>query len=86
MTITIQQAQDELTIEEWVFRLNDENLVLHSYTLQKKESKRHKFKTAETYHRTYSYDNTLKIDAVPLPEDVKKRVLGEFVARISVVK
>lgn len=86
MTITIQQAQDQLTIEEWAFRLNDENLVLHRYTLQTKQSKRHKFITSELYHRTYPNKSTLKVEDVPLPEDIKRQALEAFVAKISVVK
>lgn len=86
MNIKIQQAKNELTTEEWVFRLNEATLVLHRYTLQTKESKRHKFRIVELHNRTYSPHNTLEIKDVPLPEEVKKRALDEFVARISVVK
>ena len=86
MTITIQQSQDELTMEEWVFSSDDAQLMLFCYTLQIKQSKRHKFITSELYHRTYPNKSTLKVEDVPLPEDIKQRALDAFVARISVVK
>lgn len=86
MNITIQKAQDELTVEEWIFRLHGSILVLYYYTLQKKATKRHKFRIAELHSRTYPCDNTLKVENVPLPEDVKQRALEAFVAQISVVK
>ena len=86
MTITIQQAQEELTMEEWVFSSDNARLMLFCYTLQTKQSKRHKFITSELYHRTYPNKSTLKVEDVPLPEDIKRQALEAFVAKISVVK
>jgi hypothetical protein len=77
---------DELTQEEYSFYFCDGTiLVLDTYRLSKKESKRKKnYTTIKWYNRLSLKDSTMTETEVPLTDEIKNEILQEFFKTISV--
>ena len=88
--ITVQRlTHDELAGREWVFWYFDDYnvLIIDQYRVIERKSKRHKFVASEAYARLgRSYDYTVKEEDVPLPPDVAKEALDQYVARMRVTR
>lgn len=82
----IARKRDDLTEEEWSFAVVGEQIVLDRYRYLERASKRHKHRAVRWYERLDHRSNTLKLDAVPLPDDVAEEALATVRARFRVVK
>lgn len=88
-TITISvESEDKLHRETWRFWFNDFCLVLDSYHVEARSSRRHVFKTMDGYERIASHHagGWLKEAEVPLPSEIRERAIREFMAKVTVVR
>lgn len=78
---------DELTIERWEFSFIGLNLYLNTYSLEKKESKKHRtYKAIKKYDRLWRRDNTITEEEVPFTDEIKQEALNKFMLGIKVLK
>jgi hypothetical protein len=72
----------------WRFWFDDRNCVLwlDYYSLNERQSTRHKFKSVHYYTRTDRRSCNIALDDVPLPQDVQDEAKGSLIARITVQK
>lgn len=75
-----------LSAEEWSFSVIEDQILLGHYSTLTRPSKRHKYQRVGWYDRYNKRDSTLKLDDVPLPDDVAEEVLAEVRARFRVVR
>lgn len=75
---------NELAVEEWCFTLFDFELVLESYAVKTRETKKHKFRTISSFNRLRHRECTLKADEVPLADELKKEAIKTFSDKLSV--
>jgi hypothetical protein len=92
--ITVERMQSEMEKQVWRFMVSTDTagskveLRLHEYYVEKRESKRHKFKRdrSRNYERLLSRNSSLKAADVPLPADVMNQALDELIRCIEIVK
>ena len=75
--------------QRWRFWLDERKpgLRLDSWRREKRPSKRHDFRTVETYDRLrHSRSVGVSIEDVPLPESVKVAALKQFTEALTVEK
>lgn len=86
----IEVVKDITPLEKKVFRFffleKNSSLVLDSYSLKLRESRRHKYKEVLAYHRLNSRFSTLKADDIVLSEEIKTEALKVFIDKIKVEK
>lgn len=87
ITISKYELADEVQVKkEWRFWLYNFVLFLDSYTEFKKEKGKRKFVVEKNYDRIYTRGSKIKLEDVPLPEDVKKEAIEKFSALLTVQK
>ena len=86
--ITVERQFGELAKHCWSFWFDERraHLVLDNYDFLTKETSRHKFRVSKFYRRCDGRKNTLTVDEVPLPDDVKLEAKTALTDRIVVVK
>ena len=81
---------DDLTLVTWDFWVYDTNLVLDSYTVEKRQTTRHGYKTEAAYNRLPSgailMSKKLTEAEVPLTDEVREEALAKFIATLRVVR
>lgn len=87
--VEITKQIDELTEEQFRFALFDSplSLILDSYALFTKETKRHKHKVVKRYGRLDRKDftfNQIEESQVPLTEEIKKEALDKLIGSLKV--
>ena len=82
----IRGEVDGLSQQRWDFWLNDLNLVLNDYITEKRETKRHGWKTAKFFDRLDRRSSNIEQAAVPLPPDVVSDVLEQVRSKLTVVR
>lgn len=85
----IRTSPDSLSQEVWGFEVIDFQIVLDSYKVETRATKKHKFaldNRAMFYNRLNLRDSTVKVGKVPLPEDVAKDALQQVISNFTVVK
>lgn len=88
-TITLSvESEDKLRRETWRFWFHDFHLVLDSYAIEARTSRRHVYRAMDGYERIASHHagGWLKEAEVPLPSEIRERAIREFMARIDVVR
>jgi hypothetical protein len=86
-TITLSvESEDKLRRETWRFWLYNFRLVLDSYVVEARASRRNVFKVMDGYERIASHHagGFLKEAEVPLPSEIRERAIREFMAKITV--
>lgn len=93
MIIVERVNANEMEKQVWRFHLMTGNsdiieVRLSDYELQRRESKRHKFKThwQEKYDRFRSRESGMKAQEVPMPADVIEQARQHVVERILVTR
>lgn len=92
MNITLTDHITENKIEQWSFWFYDdrETLVLDSYKVMQRESRRHKFKIVKQYSRLDERgvppSIRLNVEDVPFDQDIGRQAIAELASRIKVVK
>ncbi len=83
--IVIEKKIDDLTREVYIFYYHHDKrtIILDSYSLENRETKRHKFRTKKIYSRK-GHGSNLKESEVVLPEEIKQQALEKFISRITV--
>lgn len=81
-----QESPDKLSSEIWEFIVIESKILLDSYFLYNKASKRHKPQRAGYYNRIRERDSTISKDVVPLPENIMIEALKEYVSKLTVSK
>ena len=76
-------TEDGLGQEEWSFWLNDTRLVFDSYSIGKRETKRHKFKSDFYWSRLDNRRSNM--EKPELPEEVKKQAIEKLMQLVTVV-
>jgi len=67
------------------FWLKDEiKLLLDSYWLQERKTKRHKFITVKQYNRILQRNNTIKLSDIPFNDEIKRAAKNQLFSQISV--
>lgn len=77
-------SQDNLKVQKWTFILLDSKLVLDSYSLSKKASKRHSFKITLSYSRLRHRESSLSVEEVPFSDNIQQSALNELMKKITV--
>lgn len=81
----IEEAGDGLSTAVWSFSFVDPRLLLRSYLVQTRESKRHKFVT--DLSRSWALDNQrayrLQVRDVPIPADLPERAMAALLREIE---
>lgn len=73
--------------QEWYFTLIESTLILNAYKqLQKVVGSQRQYETVLYYNRSYKRENTITEEAIPLPEDVRKEALEQYISQITVKK
>ncbi len=75
-----------LDAEEWSFVVIDEQIVLQDYARLTRPTKRHKEQCRDWYDRLNTRDCKLKLDEVPLPQDVADEALRGIQSKFRVVR
>ncbi|MNW28162.1 hypothetical protein D3C74_49770 [compost metagenome] len=91
--LTVERLSDnELEKQVWKFYVllknDDVVVILDQYELQKRESKRHKFKANiwDRYERLKSSRGGMKVDVVPLPISIEREVRDQVLDGLRVTK
>ncbi len=89
MNTIIERKTSDNIKEEFGFWFDDrrKTLYLDVYRLLRRETSRHKFQTVKQYSRLDSRTppyNWIKLDEVPLTDDIKKLALEKFVSEVKV--
>lgn len=83
MRIEIEDVKTDLERDVYTFWIVDFNLILDSYKVQFRESKKHKFKNLKTYERIDKRNSTMKLSDFEIPsyieDDVKEMVKNKLV-------
>lgn len=73
--------------QEWSFTLINQTLILDRYTqLEKVAGNQRRYETVKHYDRLYKRHNNITEAEIPLPEDVKKEALEQYISQITVKK
>jgi hypothetical protein len=87
--IEIIRQSDDLNRQVWQFDFmdyyNKPLVVLNYYRLQSRPTKRHNWRNSEYWERL-GRGSSLKMDEVPLPDDVKQEALQAFMGQVRIVK
>jgi hypothetical protein len=72
--------------EIWRYWFNDQDmkLVLDTYGVAERPSKRHNFQPIKQWSRQGHWSQNMKFEDVPVRDDVRAEVLRQFVARVTV--
>ena len=70
----------------WEFWLDGTTLWLDRYDEMTRKTKRHKFKSLITYKRTDQRYNTMAIEDIVIPEDVKQEATYRVIEKLTVKK
>jgi len=85
--VEVRVKRDELTREVYSFWYHNGVLWLDSYLIeQRKDKKARRYTTVSYYHRLYQRKNNIRVDDVPLPEEVKQMAIESFIRGIEVRK
>jgi len=73
--------------QEWLFTLINETLFLDTYKqLQKVVGSQRQYETVLYYNKSFKRDNNITEAEIPLPDDVKKEALEQYISQITVKK
>jgi hypothetical protein len=73
--------------QEWSFTLINQTLILDRYSqLEKVAGSQRRYETVKHYDRKYKRNNNITEEAIPLPDDVKKEALEQYISQITVKK
>ncbi len=83
MRIEIEDIKTELERDVYSFWIVDFNMILDSYKVQYRESKKHKFKNLKSYERIDKRNSTMNLSEFEIPsyivDDVKEMVKNRLV-------
>jgi hypothetical protein len=83
---TVKRNNGEIR-QEWSFYLIDQTLILDRYSqLEKVAGSQRRYETVKHYDRIYKRNNNITEEAIPLPDDVKKEALEQYISQITVKK
>jgi len=83
---TVIETVDELNRNVWSFYFMNHTLFLDSYSKERRESKRHKFKAIKKYERLFHRGRAIEEAEVPMPDWVKEEAIKQFTEAITVKK
>ncbi|WP_425953051.1 hypothetical protein [Ralstonia pseudosolanacearum] len=78
-------AADGLSRVHWGFFLNGSQLVVDTYTVWSRQSKRHKEKIVASWSRLNSRDSTLKIEDVPFTPEIAAGAKALWLMKLEAV-
>lgn len=84
--VTVTRPRTPLEREVWGFTLLDLQIVLDSYVVEVRASKRHRFVPGPCYGRLNRRDSFLALADVPLPDDVAEEAHQQIITQIRVVR
>ena len=82
----VDESADKLRKVTWEFWLYRNHLVLNSYTVDERASRRHTYKFVDGYDRLRKDYGHLKEAEVPLTDEIRERAIREFTAKLTVVR
>ena len=85
MNITISKKTTELKTELQTFWLRENTLVLDTYIISEKETKKHKFKIVKQYDRLNERSFNLKENEVPFTSEIKLEALTKLIDSLKIV-
>jgi hypothetical protein len=77
-----RDSDDGLQRRTWRFIRLDDQLVVDGYAELARENKRQKFKQTQFYERLRRRESTLKVDTVPLSDDIKSEAIDVFLTSL----
>lgn len=87
MTVTVtRESDDGLRKKTWTFWYYKHALVLDSFSLWERPSKRHKFNAVSYYMRLDERHSPTSRDDVEIPDDVRDEAVRKFVNELRVMK
>ena len=82
----IEKQIDELTKEQFGFRIFDNVIVFDSYNLFLRENKtKRKYRSIKCYDRLHTRNSNITLEQVPLTEEIKTEVLQEYIKTLKVM-
>ena len=82
----IEKQIDELTKEQFGFRIFDNVIVFDSYFLLRRENtKKRTWNSLKKYERLSSRNSNITLEQVPLTEEIKTEVLQEYIKTLKVI-
>jgi len=81
----VDESPDKLRKVTWKFWFYRNRLVVDSYTVDERSSRRHTYKWAAGYERLRK-DGSIKEAELPLTDEIRERAIREFMSRITVVR
>lgn len=90
--IEVIRQKDELNREVWQFVFferyigSDPRIKLRTYTIEKKQTRRHKWTISSLYDIYNRRKSVLEPKDVPLPDDVRQEALEAFIKTVKVIK
>jgi len=82
----VERKIDDLNRLTWGFMMIDKNIVLSTYSVWNRETKRHGWKIVDAYSSHNRRGSSFQEIDVPLPEDVKEEALNLYVSMLRVCK
>lgn len=86
--IRIEQHENELRKLVWGFITLDQKIILDTFHIEFKETKKHKWRVApkSKYNRIIKRESDLQEGDVNLPDEVKRQAMDELISEIEVLK
>lgn len=85
MDICIALQKDELTKEVFNFRFIESNIILETYTIWAKATKRSSEKVVNFYNKANTRDSTILECNVPLTPEIREQAFQQFVSKVKVL-
>ena len=84
--MTVERKLDDFNRLTWGFIMIDKNIVVSTYSVWARQTKRHGWKIVNSYRSHDRRHSSLQENDVPLPEDVKQEALDLYVSMLRVCK
>lgn len=84
--IIVEKTIDDLTLEKFTFITLDHKLYLDTYSIRKRESKRHTYKLIKLYNRLSTRDSSMTEDEVPFTLGIRAEALQMYKDTLKCLK
>lgn len=88
MYVEIEVKINNYMTKEWSFWFDDRSatLFLDIYRILERKTTRGRFSISKQYSRLDRRNNTIVLDEIDIPDDVKKAVMDNFISQIRIAK
>lgn len=88
MHVEIEVKVNKYMKKEWGFWFDDRSatLFLNIYRIWERKITRGRFSISKQYSRLDRRNNTIALDEIDIPDDVKKAVMNNFISQIRIAK